>query len=300
MTSNIATYSPFIQAVFSVPRDDPRRIPFSIADRGVRQESQLADTFLSLLDFHGSRFGVSQVIAVLESKAVQRRFSLSEEDLELIHLWVRDTRIRWGVDQESRKALGLPEFRENTWRAGLERMLLGYSMPGQGEKMFKGVLPYDMIEGNEAAVLGNFTAFSELLFALTKELDEPRTLREWGDFLTKVLDDFFLADEETERDILFIRRFCGILGKSRTFRVLTKKLPWSDQIPPRLIPGEGRIRAWIFDRGDDLLRDASHAQYPLPGNMLLGMNDNSYPRQTQSSGLTSWPRIRAGGQVPPQ
>jgi hypothetical protein len=120
MTPDIATYSPFIQAVFSVPPDDPRWIPFSIADRGVRQESQLADTFLSLLDFHGSRFGVSQVMAVLESPAVQKRFSLSEEDLDLIHLWVRETRIRWGVDKESRKDLGLPDFPENTWRAGLD------------------------------------------------------------------------------------------------------------------------------------------------------------------------------------
>ena len=74
MTPDIATYSPFIQAVFSVPPDDPRFIPFSIADRGVRQESQLAEIFLSLLDFQGSRFGVSKVLAVLESPGVQKRF----------------------------------------------------------------------------------------------------------------------------------------------------------------------------------------------------------------------------------
>ncbi len=67
MTPDIGTYAPFIQAVFSVPPDDPRFIPFSIADRGVRQESQLADTFLSLLEFHGSRFGASQVMALLDS-----------------------------------------------------------------------------------------------------------------------------------------------------------------------------------------------------------------------------------------
>ena len=60
------------------------------------------------------------------------------------------------MTRKSRKKLGLPEFRENTWRAGLERMLLGYAMPGQGEKMFKGVLPYDKIEGGDAQALGNF------------------------------------------------------------------------------------------------------------------------------------------------
>lgn len=286
MTSDIATYSPFIQAVFSVPRDDPRRIPFSIADRGVRQESQLADTFLSLLDFHGSRFGVSQVIAVLESRAVQRRFSLSEEYLELIHLWVRDTRIRWGVDEESRKALGLPEFRENTWRAGLERMLLGYSMPGQGEKMFKGVLPYDMIEGSEAGVLGNFTAFSELLFALAKELDEPRTLREWGGFLTKVLDDFFLANEETERDILFIRRVLRDLGEKQDFSGFDEKITLG-VIKSHLGSSleKGGFGHGFLTGGMTFCAMLPMRSIPFRVICLLGMNDNSYPRQTKSLGF---------------
>jgi exodeoxyribonuclease V gamma subunit len=83
----------------------------------------LIDSFLALSDLHGSRMGVSQVLAILESPGVQRRFGLAEADLELIHRWVRDTRIRWGIDGESRKELGLPEFSENTWRAGLDRML---------------------------------------------------------------------------------------------------------------------------------------------------------------------------------
>ncbi len=287
MTPDIATYSPFIQAVFSVPPDDPRWIPFSIADRGVRQESQLADTFLSLLDFHGSRFGVSQVMAVLESRAVQNRFSLSEEDLELIHLWVRDTRVRWGVDGESRKDLGLPEFGENTWRAGLERMLLGYSLPGQGEKMFKGVLPYDKIEGGDAAaVLGNLAAFSERLFALAKELEEPRSLKEWGDFLTKVLADFFLTEEETERDILFIRRVLRDLGEKQDRSGFDEKIAL------------GVIKSHL---GSSLEKESFGHGF-LAGGMtfcamlpmrsipfrvicLLGMNDDSYPRQTKTLGF---------------
>jgi exodeoxyribonuclease V gamma subunit len=34
MTPDIETYAPYIQAVFSLPTDDPRWIPFSICDRG--------------------------------------------------------------------------------------------------------------------------------------------------------------------------------------------------------------------------------------------------------------------------
>jgi exodeoxyribonuclease V gamma subunit len=286
MTPDISTYSPFIQAVFSVPPDDPRWIPFSIADRGVRQESQLADTFLSLLEFHGSRFGVSQVMAVLESRAVQKRFSLSEEDLDLIHLWVRDTRIRWGVDKESREDLGLPDFPENTWWAGLERMLLGYSLPGQGEKMFKGILPYDKIEGSDAPVLGNLASFSERLFALAKELDEPRSLEEWADFLAKVLDEFFLTEEDTERDILFIRRILRDLGEKQELSGFEEKIPLG------VIKSHLGLSLEKESFGHGFLTGGMTFCAMLPMRSipfrvicLLGMNDDSYPRQTRSLGF---------------
>ena len=118
MTPDIKTYAPYIQAVFSVLPDDSRWIPFSLADRGIRQESPVADVILGLLDLPESRFGVSRVMALLEASPVQRRFSLAEEDLELIRRWIGDTRIRWGIDRESRKALGLPDYQENTWESG--------------------------------------------------------------------------------------------------------------------------------------------------------------------------------------
>jgi len=101
-----------------------------------RPAGESVDRFiLGLLELQASRFGAFQVLTLLESSAIRERFNLSESDLELIHRWVRETRIRWGIDSESRGKLGLPEFPENTWRAGIERMLLGYAMPDQEEQM---------------------------------------------------------------------------------------------------------------------------------------------------------------------
>ncbi len=76
------------------------------------------------------------------------------------------------MHERIRKELGLPEFSENTWRAGLDRMLLGYALPGQDEKMFMGILPYDRVEGGEVSILGNFLGFLERLFASVKKLGE--------------------------------------------------------------------------------------------------------------------------------
>jgi len=82
MTPDIETYAFYVQAVFGVQADEAKGFPFTIADRSVRQESDMVETFLKILGLHGSRFGVSEVLALLECRAVRRRFGLSEADLE--------------------------------------------------------------------------------------------------------------------------------------------------------------------------------------------------------------------------
>ena len=137
--------------------------------------------------------------------------------------------------------------------------------------MFKGILPYDKIEGGDAQALGNFAAFSESLFALAGELDGARTLMEWEDLLTRVLDDFFLADEDTERDLLFIRRVLRDLGQKQELSGFDEKLPLG-VIKSHLggLPGERRFRIWLFDRRAHLLRHAAHEKHPFSGNRPSG------------------------------
>ncbi len=286
MTPDIAIYSPLIQAVFSVPSDDPRWIPFGIADRAVGQESQLADAFLSLLDFPGSRFGVTRVMALLECRQLQKRFSLSEEDLNILQGWIKDTRIRWGVDRESREKLGLPPIAENTWRAGLERMLLGYALPGQGEKVFKGILPYDRIEGSDAAVLGNFVAFAEHLFALEKRFEVPRTLGEWGHFLAGVLEEFFLSEEGAEREVLVIRRALHGMGEKEELSAFkeTIALPVVKSYL-RACLGKENFGQGFLAGGLTFCTMLPMRSIPFRVICLLGMNGDSYPRQTKSLGF---------------
>ncbi len=108
MTPDIEAYAPIIQAVFDLPPANPKRIPFSIADRNALGEGAVIESFLALLRLQGSRFGASQVMAILESPAVHARFGLSEANLGHIRQWILETGIRWGIDQENRREMGLP------------------------------------------------------------------------------------------------------------------------------------------------------------------------------------------------
>ena len=213
MTPDIEAYAPYIRSVFDLPADDPRRIPFSIADRSIRKEGEIIDAFLAILDLKGGRFKASQVLDVLESRPVRNRFGLSGTDLDLVRAWVSSTRIRWGIDGRNRAELGLPAFSENTWEAGLRRLLLGYAMPQKEGVLFKDILPYDNMEGDDPRVLGRFLEFTDQLFERVRSLDRVRNLRQWSETLMGFLDAFFLPDEGGEQEAQEIRRSLNLLGR---------------------------------------------------------------------------------------
>ncbi|NIP24888.1 MAG: exodeoxyribonuclease V subunit gamma, partial [Gammaproteobacteria bacterium] len=79
-----------------------------------------------------------------------------------------------------------PPFRENTWRAGLDRLLLGYAMPGYEQFLFEDILPYDHIEGDSIRLLGSLLDFTAKLFSLVETLQQFHTLAEWSEILLQV------------------------------------------------------------------------------------------------------------------
>ena len=205
MIPDIELYAPYIHAGFDAQADDAVRIPYSISDQSIRKESRVINGFLSILELKESRLSATRVLALLESPGIKEKFGLARPDMELVEQWIKDTRIRWGIDMDSRLKMGLPGFKENTWKAGMERLLLGYAMPGYDSKMFAGILPYDNIEGSDVKVLEKFLEFTESLFFCIETLSRPENLTGWSIFLNKILEQFFLSNEETEHEIQIIR-----------------------------------------------------------------------------------------------
>ncbi len=286
MTPDIETYAPYIRAVFDMPLNDFKGIPYTIADRSIRKENEIIDTFLDLLNLEGSRYGVSQVLSILESASVRRRFGLSEADLELVRKWITDTRIRWGIDGKNRSEMGLPSFPENTWRAGLDRLLLGYAMPGLDEKMFKGILPYDLMEGNETSVLGKFLDFTELLFEQTTSLGRPRTLKAWSETLSTLLDGFFMPDENSERAVQAIRHTVKSLVDIQENTIFDQEI---DIKVVKLhlahcLENEGFGFGFITS-GITFCAMLPMRSIPFKIICLVGMNGDAYPRESRPLGF---------------
>jgi exodeoxyribonuclease V gamma subunit len=199
MAPDIQVYAPFVTAVFA-------NIQHAIADRSLQLSNTMLDTLLRFLRLSQSRFGWQAVLDLLEQPVVYRSFDLSETDLELIKHWISDTNIRWARSAEHKQELGLPATPENTWQAGLDRLLMGYAI-ADDQVFIDGILPYSEIEGSLVQALGGLCEFMQMLSKASTELTQARTLQQWSGQLFCYADQLLDTDPfdtalQSERQLL--------------------------------------------------------------------------------------------------
>jgi exodeoxyribonuclease V gamma subunit len=286
MMPDVATYAPFIEAVFDTPEMQKHRIPYSIADRSPRAENGVVNTFLALLELAGTRLGPSSLLNILESRAVRARFQLLQADLETVRVWLDEATVRWGIDAAHREKFGLPGLGNNTWREGLDRLLLGYAMAGANAQLFKNILPCDQIEGGQSEVLGNFTEFASSVFETVKRLESERTLGDWQVILRQVLEHFFSPIEDVEREMVLVRSVIESLGEQGEASRFDEPVELDV------------VRAFLSSafktfpsRSGFLLGGVTFCTLKLMRSIafkviaVLGMNDTAYPRKPQVIGF---------------
>jgi exodeoxyribonuclease V gamma subunit len=286
MMPDVAAYASLVEAVFDTPEVQNQRIPYSIADRTARVENGIIDTFLTILEMGGSRFGASSLLNILESPAVQGRFQLMQADLEIIRVWIDKVTIRWGIDAAHREKLGLPAFAQNTWREGLDRLLLGYALPGGNRQLFQNILPCDEIEGSLAETLGNFIEFTSRIFETAKELETARTLGGWQAALREVVDRFFDPTEDVEREMLQVRRVLESLGETGAASCFDEPvnldvlLAFLEDAFGSAVSGTGFLQGAVTFCALKPMRSI-----PFKVIAILGMNDTAYPRKPAVTGF---------------
>jgi len=286
MTPDIETYAPYISMVFEEGRDQAAKIPYSIADRSLVGDGVIAGVVMKLLELPGSRLTATYVFDILESLPVRRRFGIDGQDLETIRSWIGDTRIRWGADETHRVGLGLPPYRENSWAAGLDRLLLGYAMAGEGDLLFNGILPCDGIEGENAATLGKFAEFISAIMKAADQLAGKRALTAWHEALRAMIDDFVAADDESAFELATV---CAVVDE---MGAMAEQAGFKEEVELSL------VRSWLSSRlaaaekglgfmtgGVTFCAMLPMRSIPFRVVALVGMSDNAFPRRSRPPGF---------------
>lgn len=280
---NIEDYAPFIEGVFGAPESDAVRFPYSIADREARAESSVADAFLRVLELADSRFPANAVLALLDCPAVHTKFGFSEADLPLIRQWIIGSGIRWGRDAAQRAELHLPASNEHTWQFGMDRLILGFALPGDGSQLFAGVLPEPAVEGSLADALGRFASFTHTLFTQADAFQEPRTAAQWSTTLRETLLALFESDHDFADSWRNVAHPLATIAENAAHAGHTHTLPFSviRQHVRELLGATQRESAFL--RGG-ITFCSLRPMRAIPHRVicLLGMNDGAFPRQDRA------------------
>jgi len=203
MAPDIQDYAPLIPAVF----DD---IQHSIADRSIRGRNAIIAAFLNFLNLFNGRFGWSELLDLLRQPVVFPQFQLCLADLDSLQQWVTRAGIRWGLSGRQRSEAGLACFEETSWRAGLDRLLMGYAI--DVDEYIDGVLPFADIEGRGALALGGLCRFIELVEGTHDDFLRNRSLDDWSKLLHKIVEQLF--GDENEQELVELRAFIAELSES--------------------------------------------------------------------------------------
>ncbi|MBM7072885.1 exodeoxyribonuclease V subunit gamma [Shewanella sp. 202IG2-18] len=284
MLPDVASYAPYIDAVFSSKKGD-HYIPYAIADRGAAQESPLVNSFLSLLTINISRYAVSDILATLEVPAIARRFNIDNDELQRIKRWVNEAGIRWGRDEQNREQIGVPAFEHNSWKFGLRRLLLGYAL-SDDSPLYHNTLKVEGIEGMEAQALGKLMSFIETIDEYHERFSQDATADERLQQLESLVDDIYTITNDERAQLQEIRDSIAKLKTELSDASFYNALPvqvlqnWftscltESKVGQRYLAGSLNFCTLMPMRS-----------IPFKYVCLLGMNDGVYPRNQHPIGF---------------
>jgi exodeoxyribonuclease V gamma subunit len=160
MCPDIENFAPLIAASFGLDTPEAQaehpghRLRVRLADRSLRQLNPLLAIVSRLVALADSRVGASALLDLCAAPPVARKFGFSTDDQERLRDLVPRAGVRWGFDAAHRRRFEMGEFRQNTWAAGLERLLLGVTMDETDMHFIGTTLPLDDVDAGDVDLVG--------------------------------------------------------------------------------------------------------------------------------------------------
>lgn len=275
MVADIDKYTPYIQAVFG--QSSPY-LPFAIADNKITETDTFIASFLQLLQVNNSQFSAEEILALLDIAPIRERFEIAPSDLDQLHQWVRHSGVRFGLNKETDNHQQQALKNYNAWLAGLNRMLLGFSLREENG-IWQDSLGLDETTGLQSQLVGKLADFLHALWAWSQFLQSSHVIEEWKEALEQMITRFFDEDQQ-----------------SPIWQHLFKNI---ERLAENVVKGQfdGEIESEVIHLGlQEYLQDTPNRyrftlgkinfctllpmrSIPFKVVCLLGMNDGEFPRQ---------------------
>ncbi len=190
MCPDIEAFAPLIHATFGAgeTEDGDTGLRVRLADRSLRQTNPVLGTISRLLELADQRLTASQVLDLADRGPVRKNFDLDDDDLTRLQDWIADSGVRWGLDAEHRSGLHPTMLDDNTWRTGLDRVLLGVTMTEDAGELVGGTLPLDDVDSGAVALAGRAAELVDRLHAIVDDFAQPKPVAQWAQAITDAAD----------------------------------------------------------------------------------------------------------------
>src|SRR5918997_2026488 len=203
MCPDIETFAPLIAAAFGLDTAEAEaehpghRLRVRLADRSLRQLNPLLAVVSRLVTLADGRMPASAVLDLCATAPVARKFSFTADEQDRLQDLVARAGVRWGLDADRRGRFGLADFGQNTWAAGLDRLLLGVAMDETEQRYLGTALPMDDVDSSDVELVGRLAELVGRLRTLTDACRWPRPVAGWVELLKRALE---LLTEVTPTD----------------------------------------------------------------------------------------------------
>ena len=218
MCPDIEAYAPLIGAAFGmadvVDGGHPaHRLRVRLADRALRQTNPLLALAGRLLALAEGRVTASDLLDLAGTGPVRHRFRFDEDDLDQIADWVGKANVRWGLDAADRARFDLAAFNQNTWRTGLDRVLLGVAMAEQGHRWLGLALPLDDVGSNDVDLAGRVAEIVDRVAAARTALTGEQPAGRWLSSLGDAVESLGSVAEADLWQVAELRRELDAVGQ---------------------------------------------------------------------------------------
>jgi exodeoxyribonuclease V gamma subunit len=286
---DIERFAPLISAAFGLADDDTatehpgHRIRVRLADRALRRVNPLLNVLGTVLDLAGSRLEASAVLDLCAQPPVARRFSFTADDLDRLAQLVAASGVRWGLDMAYRKPYGLDHLGQNTWAAGLDRLLLGVTMDEEGNHFIGTALPLDEVDSSDVELVGRLAEFIDRLGTALTAFATDHPMPRWVELAKETIEALTATSTVESWQTGQAFRVLTALGGSEAAEqaVLTRA-----ELQALLADGLGGRAGRANFRTGTLTVCTMYPMRSVPHRVvcLLGMDDLAFPRRTRSDG----------------
>ncbi|WP_295164206.1 exodeoxyribonuclease V subunit gamma [uncultured Buchnera sp.] len=201
---SLNTYITYINSIFK-SKNKKEIIPFYISKKHSDTIEKVLFIFNKILDLSNIRFNNEEILDLIEIQDIRDNFNISEEEINILHEWIKKANIRWGLDKKQKKNLISPKNNQNTWFYGIKKLLVSYAI-NEEEKIWNNILSVTSINTSRTELIGKLMNLIEILDKWRKKLLFSKKIKSWRSLFICFANDFFYKNKKIRDGINTINK----------------------------------------------------------------------------------------------